>query len=317
MYTFLTYNEKYSDCNGIVLLDWGARIQYFNFVHILGICGLDQSIWERHAIQPLWQAASNYVGAVDLCVTRIEDYIQNCMVTSLICSGDMHIYSIYTRAVAPRILYTTHPEEEDMHIYSIRVQILLVYCIPHTIQKRRTYTYTAYVCRYSSYTVYHTPSRSRGHTHIQHTCADTPRILYTTHHLEEEDIHIYSIRFVFVLFFGRFLNSFGCSTAKSKTPTQETIFLPTYRYREWVPTIPDHSWWRTGFCSRSWNRARGFEPETSDYAVCHSTNSTTITPYTVYHTPSRRGGHARVQHTCAVTPRILYTTHHPEERAWQ
>ena len=38
-----------------------------------------------------------------------------------------------------------------------------------------------------------------------------------------------------------FLNSCGCSTAKSKTPPQETNFLPTYRYRAWVPTIPDHS----------------------------------------------------------------------------
>ena len=38
--------------------------------------------------------------------------------------------------------------------------------------------------------------------------------------------------FVFVL--DHFLNSCGCSTAKSKTPRQETIFLPTYRYRAWV-----------------------------------------------------------------------------------
>ena len=43
------------------------------------------------------------------------------------------------------------------------------------------------------------------------------------------------------LFLGNFLNSCGCSTAKSKTSLQETIFLPTYRYRAWVPTIPDHS----------------------------------------------------------------------------
>ena len=42
------------------------------------------------------------------------------------------------------------------------------------------------------------------------------------------------------LFLGSFLNSCGCSTAKSKIPPQETIFLPTYRYRAWVPTIPDH-----------------------------------------------------------------------------
>ena len=48
--------------------------------------------------------------------------------------------------------------------------------------------------------------------------------------------------FVFViLYFGNFLNSCGCLTAKSKTPPQETTFLPTYRYRAWVPTIPDHS----------------------------------------------------------------------------
>ena len=43
--------------------------------------------------------------------------------------------------------------------------------------------------------------------------------------------------FVTFLFLGNFLSSCGCSTAKSKTPPQETIFLPTYRYSAWVPTI--------------------------------------------------------------------------------
>ena len=51
---------------------------------------------------------------------------------------------------------------------------------------------------------------------------------------------VLSILFLF-LFLDSFLNSCGCSTAKSKTPPKETIFLPTYRYRAWVSTIPDHS----------------------------------------------------------------------------
>ena len=43
-------------------------------------------------------------------------------------------------------------------------------------------------------------------------------------------IHAHSISFINVLiiymfFLGSFLNSCGCSTAKSKTPPQETIFL--------------------------------------------------------------------------------------------
>ena len=36
--------------------------------------------------------------------------------------------------------------------------------------------------------------------------------------------------FVFFVFFCSFLNRCGCSTAKSKTPPQETIFLPTRRW---------------------------------------------------------------------------------------
>ena len=59
--------------------------------------------------------------------------------------------------------------------------------------------------------------------------------------------------FWFVLFLGSFLNSCGCSTAKSKASQQEIFFYPlnSTEYYEMVPTIPDHSWWRIGFCSRS------------------------------------------------------------------
>ena len=53
-------------------------------------------------------------------------------------------------------------------------------------------------------------------------------------------LHTYEM-FCLFLFLGSFLNSCGYLTAKSETPPQETIFLPTYRYRAWVPTIPDHS----------------------------------------------------------------------------
>ena len=39
-------------------------------------------------------------------------------------------------------------------------------------------------------------------------------------------MHLFYFIFIFVLFWGSFLNSCGCSTVKSKTPPQETIFYP-------------------------------------------------------------------------------------------
>ena len=61
------------------------------------------------------------------------------------------------------------------------------------------------------------------------------------HHVFVKELQLSGVLF-FVLFWDSFLNSCGCSTAESKTPPQKTIFSPTYRYRAWVSTIPDHSW---------------------------------------------------------------------------
>ena len=44
---------------------------------------------------------------------------------------------------------------------------------------------------------------------------------------------LFCFAFVFVLFLGSFLNSCGCSTAKSKTPRQETYFYPLNSTEHW------------------------------------------------------------------------------------
>ena len=77
-----------------------------------------------------------------------------------------------------------------------------------------------------------------------------------------------SIHSLVYKFYCCFRKSCGCSTVKSKTLPEETFwgsppFLTT-RDREPVPIL--HG---------SINRARGFEPEISDSAVRHTTNSTT------------------------------------------
>ena len=47
---------------------------------------------------------------------------------------------------------------------------------------------------------------------------------------------------------------------KVEDSTVGDFFSSTKRCRAWVSTTPDHSWLRTGFCSRSKNRAGDLNP---------------------------------------------------------
>ena len=79
------------------------------------------------------------------------------------------------------------------------------------------------------------PRTSIDHEHnsIKNRCVIVcrPQAITCTH-LVSTSIRFQRFKLWFVclfLFLGSFLNSCGCSTAKSKTSPQETVFLPTYR----------------------------------------------------------------------------------------